>query len=223
MKTVEQVELFFEQKVGEALRELDLLPEGFRHRVRFHGKTKDKKKTAAFEKNWSPETDSIHIRFEPVQEAAKPSESVTKFPEAIARFPTAPATSSPTKTSGGIAADPLSDLIQALDRAESRRGYDFVSLKWFRDAALPAEGLSWTSSDATRQTVLRGAIERRLILTSKVPNPKSPQFPVTAIRLNRLMPEVKAVLGSGDNNALDFHPVEIRGEKLSATILRERR
>ncbi|MFI5088878.1 MAG: hypothetical protein ACHP7P_02315 [Terriglobales bacterium] len=34
---------------------------------------------------------------------------------------------------------------------------------------------------------------------------------------------VKAVLGQGDNSDLDFRPVEIGGEPLSATILRERR
>jgi hypothetical protein len=216
MKTIEQVESQFEQKVQDVLRELDLLPEGFKHRVRFHGKAKDKKKTAAFEKNWSPETDTIYIRFEPVQEISKPHSQPAKDPTVSAPF-------SPPPQNNPVAADPLSDLIRALDRAESRRGYDFVSLKWFRDAALPSAGLSWASADATRQNVLRGAIDRRLILTSKVPNPKAPQFPVTAIRLNRLMPEVKTILGSGEESAPDFHPVEIRGEDLSATILRERR
>ncbi|MGO9209947.1 MAG: hypothetical protein ACLPXM_16580 [Terriglobales bacterium] len=32
-----------------------------------------------------------------------------------------------------------------------------------------------------------------------------------------------AVLAQGENSDLDFHPVEIRGEPLSSTILRERR
>jgi hypothetical protein len=216
MKTIEQVESQLEQKVHDALKELNLLPEGYAHRVRFHGKAKDKKRTASFEKSWFPETDSIYIRFERAQEPPKlPLQPVAKS--------TSPAPTSFPARSSAVAADPLSDLIRALDRAETRRGYDFVSLKWFRDAALPSAGFSWTSADATRQNVLRGAIDRRLILTSKVQNPKAPQFPVTAIRLNRLMPEVKAILGSGDDGAPDFHPVEIRGENLSATILRERR
>lgn len=216
MKTIEQVESQFEQKVVDALRELDLLPQGFKHRVRFHGEKKDKRKTADFEKNWRPDADSIRIWFEPTHEAS------AQLPEPITKSATAPPVSFPAQVVATVP-DPLSELVRALDRAESRRGYDFVSLKWFRDAALPSEGFSWASSDATRQSLLRGAIEKRLILTSKVPNPKSPQFPVTAIRLNRLMPEVKAILGGGDDNSLDFHPVEIRGENLSATILRERR
>jgi len=216
MKTVGQVESLFEQRVYEVLRELDLLPEGFKHCVRLHGKAKDKKRTASFDKSWSPEIDSIHIRFERSGKLPKP------LPQPITESPAPPPASSPTP-SIAIAADPLSDLIRALDRAESRRGYDFVSLKWFRDAALPAAGFPWASADSTRQNVLRSAIDIRLILTSKGPNPKSPEFPVTAIRLNRLMPEVTAILGSGDVSAPDFHPVEIRGENLSATILRERR
>jgi hypothetical protein len=216
MKTIEQVESQLEQKLYDALRELDLLPEGFKHCVRFHGKARDKRRTADFVKNWSPETDSIHIRFEVAQEVSE------HLPEPIATPTATSAASFPTQNSITVA-DPLSDLIRALDHAESRPGYDFVSLKWFRDAALPSAGLSWTTSDTTRQNVLRSAIDKRLILTSKVPNPKSPQFPVTAIRLNRLMPEVKTILGSRDDSVPDFHPVEIRGENLSATVLRERR
>jgi hypothetical protein len=67
------------------------------------------------------------------------------------------------------------------------RCYDFVSLKWFRDVVLKAESFEWAQSDAARQAVLRESIEGRLVLTSNVQNPKSPQFPVTAIRLNRLL------------------------------------
>lgn len=215
MKTIEQVELQLEQKVQDALRELELLPEGYFHRVRFHGKAKDKKRAAAFEKNWSPETDSIYIRFERVEYAPK------SLSQPVAKPSSPPPVSVPPTSVTAV--EPLSDLIRALDNAETRRGYDFVSLKWFRDTALPSAGFMWASSDLTRQNLLRSAIDKRLILTSKVPNPKSPEFPVTAIRLNRLMPEVRSILGSRDENTPDFYPVEIRGESLSSTILRERR
>jgi len=118
---------------------------------------------------------------------------------------------------------PISDLVRALDRAESTPGYDFVALKWFRDVFLPAEGFEWAKADSSRQDVLRNAIEKRLVLTSKVPNPKSPQFPVTAIRLNRLLADNQAILRARQGSDSGFHPVEIRGENLSTTILRERR
>jgi hypothetical protein len=126
------------------------------------------------------------------------------------------------KKSEAKAPVPMSDLVRTLDRVESRPGYQFVALKWFRDVALPGESLEWAQSDSLRQDLLREAIEKRLILTSKVPNPKSPQFPVTAIRLNRLLPDVQAILGEQVADS-DFRPVDIRGEKLSATVLRERR
>jgi len=215
MKTIGQLESEFEQKVYDALRDLDLLPEGYTHRVRFHGKAKDKKRTASAD-NFPSESDSIRIWFEPV-------ESAPQQPEATVIAPAGDSRANPRGQRATPASDPVSDLVGALDRAEARPGYDFVALKWFRDAALPAEGFSWTSSDAARQNILRSAIERRLVLTSKVPNPKSPAFPVTAVRLNRLMPEVKAILGRADERSLDFSPVEIRGEGLSSTVLRERR
>ena len=76
--------------------------------------------------------------------------------------------------------------------------------------------------NVAQQAVLRSAIEKRLIVVGKVPNPKSPQFPVTTIRVNRLLPEVRAILGGGGDADLEFHPVEIEGEPLSATVIRER-
>ena len=60
----------------------------------------------------------------------------------------------------GSAEDRLSDLLHALDRAERRPGYEFVSLKWFRDAALVHEGLPWTADELARHDVLREAIDR---------------------------------------------------------------
>jgi hypothetical protein len=115
------------------------------------------------------------------------------------------------------------DLLRALNRAESRPGWSFVPLKKFRDELLPQEHLASMRTEVELQSTLRSVIEKRFVLLGKVPNPKSPQFPVTAIRLNRLMPEVRAALGQKGNADLDFHPVEIQGEPLSATILRERR
>ncbi len=160
---------------------------------------------------WSAERgDQILIRFTPPGSAPR---------HAIADSPGKPLAPTAPKVAGN---DFIAELIQALNRAEHRRGFDFVSLKWFRDTALPAEAFAWAQSDFSRREVLSDAIEKRLILTNKVPNPKSP-FPVTAIRLNRSLPEVSKVLGEKDDTDLDFHPVEIRGEPLSATIIRERR
>ena len=51
----------------------------------------------------------------------------------------------------------------------------------------------------------------------------TPMFPVTAIRLNRSLPEVRRLLGVAGDAAPRVKPVAIRGEALSATVLRERR
>ncbi|MGA7218987.1 MAG: hypothetical protein WBX38_11760, partial [Candidatus Sulfotelmatobacter sp.] len=126
----------------------------------------------------------------------------------------------------GIAAHPAEvKLLRALDRAESTPGWNFVSLKRFRDDILPTEPLAPGESaltDVNWQEVISTAIDKRLILTGKVLNPKSPQFPTTSIRLNRMLPAVQQILGQPKKN-LGFRPIHIKGEPLSATILRERR
>ena len=67
------------------------------------------------------------------------------------------------------------------------------------------------------------SVHEGIIVTSKVPNPKNPAFPVTAVRLNHRHPDVMAILGETRAAASDFEPIDIRGEPLSATVLRERR
>lgn len=208
MTTNSDIEEQIAQRIRELLQELGILSYGYCPVVRLHGKERGKRRSAAFEKNWSLSTDSIHISFQPMLEKSKRREA---------------AGAPPREPSPETAGDPLPELIRALDRAESRPGYDFIALKWFRDTALVSERFGWVAAESTRHEVLREAIDRRLILTHKVPNPKSPQFPVTAIRLNRQMPEVMAVLGSWHGDMPDFRPVSVRGEPLSVTVLRDRR
>jgi len=196
-----------------------LIPRGFRPRVALYGAERKKKRNASAE-NWSPESGVIRISFERIP-GPSPAD-VPPRPEATSPH-TRPAEATSGPTQKPAVRDPLSDLIHALDRAESRPGLDFVALKWFRDTVLPAEGFPWCQSDSARQDALRDAIEKRLVLTGKVSNPRAPQFPVTSIRVNRLLPEVQAILGSASPRADDFEPAAIRGEALSATILRERR
>ncbi|MGB8770205.1 MAG: hypothetical protein WCC92_11345 [Candidatus Korobacteraceae bacterium] len=175
---------------------------------------------------WSPKSGWIQLYFEP-----KPlrGDTGTTTADSLERqqvpgSSSLPGSASASKSAQRIYVHPAeADLLRALDRAESTPGWSFVPLKKFRDEILPSERHVSMRTDVEQQHMLRSAIEKRLILVGKVPNPKSPQFPVTTIRLNRLLPEVQAVLGGGENVDLDFHPVEIRGEPLSATVLRERR
>jgi len=192
-----------------------LVPAGYQPRVSLFDRDKGRKKRrSASAENWSPESGEIRISFEP--ELARPRHETTGVvPQRT--LPKRLSTERPQLP------DPIADLVRSLDRAEAKPGYEFVALKWFRDLVLPAEGYDWAKSESSRQNVLREAIERRLVLTSKVPNPKSPQFPVTAVRLNRLLPETQAILGENAMSDSEFRPAPIRGEGLSATIIRDRR
>lgn len=217
-KTIEDIERQAEQELGSVVRNFlqSRYPLAQSTRVSvslFDRRGRKKRRNASFD-NWAPEVDEIRIRVEPDSEEVRLDEAVMPSPFSLSRANTAP-----VENYESVA---MAKLIETLDRAEKRPGYPFISLKWFRDQALPVQGPPWTASEDFRQNILRAAIERRLILTGKVPNPKSPQFPVTSIRLNRLHPEVIKVLGQGDGGGSDFHPIEIKGEPLSATIIRER-
>ncbi|MBZ5728767.1 MAG: hypothetical protein LAP87_27780 [Acidobacteriia bacterium] len=210
--TIRDLESLIEQRFLSSLGSLPQLA-GYRPRVSLLDKKGRKKRHSASAENWLPESDEIRVSFESDDRAPA---------SAPAETPPPPQTEAPVRT-GPPASGPIHDLVRSLERAESKQGFSFVALKWFRDSVLPAVRPEWADSDG-RNAALRDAIERRLILTSRVPNPKSPEFPVTAIRVNRSLPEVQAILGSSSETGdTDFQPVTVRGEPLSATILRERR
>ena len=213
------VECRLQESLSTSIHDVLSIPSGYRICVSLLDKSGRKKRRSASVEDWSPESGLLEVSFE--RKAVKqttPKRSNQTDMHALKAVAANPGTSAKLENS-----NPVADLVRALDRAESRPGFNFVVLKWFRDSVLMAEGLEWTVSDSMRQEVLRTAIEERLILTSKVPNPKSPQFPVTTIRLNRLLPEVKSILGERPVPVADFQPVAMRGESLSTTILRERR
>src|ERR1017187_3544651 len=183
---------------------------GLRPRVEVKDKdgTKARRKNMSLDK-WDPASGKIVVYFEPVPE------SLAALNSSISQPPT-------PKDPKPVSQNPLHELVRALDRTESKTGLEFVALKWFRDVVLSAIGPEWADADR-RHNQMREAIEKRLVLISRVPNPKSPEFPVTAIRLNRLLPEIMAILGTASTLDPEFSPVGIRGEPLSTTILRERR
>jgi hypothetical protein len=224
---IDQLEPKLAQKLVSPLR--DILSE-FRYTVSGQYKLRvslldangRKKRSDASAENWSPESGRIEIRFEPTAEELKiATPEVSSEMEGKFRTQTQGAGSPGPNAFVGLEVE----LLRALDRAESTPGWSFVSLKKFRDKILPSEPFApgtFQPTDVHWEEAIRRAIEKRLILTGKVQNPKSPQFPVTTIRLNRLMPEVQQVLGLA-NKDLGFRPIHIKGELLSATILRERR
>lgn len=172
-----------------------LLPQGYRPVIELRENDRKKRSTASAE-SWSPaKGGEIVISFEPDTQ-----------PEDV--IPSSLQQQTGTRPEGL-----LDELIQLLSKVESIR--PFVALKWFRDEALVNEGS--LQSDTTRQAILSQAIESGIVLTAKVPNPKAPLYPTTSVRLNRSHPTVQRTLGRRR-----FQPIEIPGEPLSATILRDR-
>lgn len=120
--------------------------------------------------------------------------------------------------------DPLDDLIKVLDGAEREPRYrDFVGIKPFRDQFLVLNGGAWATDPAVRHVTLTKAIDQGIVLRNSIPNPKDPNHPTTAIRLNREHPEAKRILKATAAERAVFKPVAIRGEKLSSTVLSGRR
>jgi len=198
-----------------------VLPEHYQLQVSLGDAHGRKKRSSAAASNWSPASGSMEIRFEPItRERNRPHRGALP----VINGEHAEIRQAAVHGPGNFLHPAEADLLKALDRAESRPGWNFVPLKKFRDEILPQEHFtSMPNTDVAHREVLRTAIEKKFILLGKVPNPRAPQFPVTTIRLNRLMPEVKTALGLSGDADLDFHPVEIRGEPLSSTILRDRR
>jgi len=212
------------EPLRNALRNLSYSsPEHYQIRVFLLDERGRKKRSNAAAQSWSPDSGRIEIRFEPTSQEQE--ELCSQTPRR-----TENTTSSEHEGSAAKLADSSphqhpaeAELLRALNRAESKPGWNFVLLKKFRDEILPQEHLTSMRTQVEQHSTLRSVIEKRFVLLGKVPNPKSPQFPVTTIRLNRLMSEVRVALGQKANADLDFQPVEIQGEPLSATILRERR
>jgi hypothetical protein len=231
---IEELEPQLAQRLGDSLRQVlrslnFSLPESYEVRVALLDANRRKKKSNAAANNWSPESGRLEIRFEPVraeQSSVEKSGTVTGPPITSTHIANEPASSVEKGDLSGYVHPAEMELLRALDRAESRPGWNFVPLKKFRDEILPQEAPELIPSlrtDVDQRHMLQSVIDKRFVLIGKVSNPKAPQFPVTTIRVNRLIPQVAAIFGQHVNGDLAFRPLEIAGEPLSETILRERR
>lgn len=195
---------------------------GFRVQVSLRrGNAKDSRqvKQNAPASRWLPDSGLVAIMYRPsTPEEDQAAESTVEDVQDSLAKPAETATK-PAET----ASDPVQDIVMALARAEKDPQLGFVSLKWFRDTYLPQQGYPWAAIPDERQRVLVNAIDRNWILTSRVANPKNPQFPVTAIKVNRPLSEVHSILEQEPGPRSGFNPVAMRGEPLSQTVLRERR
>ncbi len=206
-------ELAYSQDPGMARALRFLAPPGYQAIVELCSENGRSKRRTASADSWSPEEDEVRIYFERI-EGDEPAPRVSRAQRAAAGHAM---DEEDDEQDAALPADidaRVKELCAALAEAE-RGGHAFIALKWFRDSFLPRKAFRWNQHPETRQTVLAEAIQRGVVLTSKIANPKTPAYPTTTIRLNRAeagMPE----------EAQRFHPVEVQGEPVAAAIDEER-
>jgi len=215
-----------EEIIEEALNELSysqdpglvralrfLAPPGYQAIVELCSENGRSKRRNATAEAWSPEEDEVRIYFERVGgEAAAPRTVHASTRPAVDHG--TEDEEAPEPLLGADLDARVKELCSALAEAE-RGGHAFIALKWFRDSFLPRKAFRWNQNPESRQAILAEAIQRGVVLTSKIANPKTPAYPTTTIRLNRAeagMPE----------EAQRFHPVAVHGETLTAVLEEER-
>jgi hypothetical protein len=222
-----------------------LTPAGYRPIAQFEEDGRKKRNNAAAS-NWNPETGEIVIYFERIADAdqasagnppradSQPSSSgkreffakmqrhvqagLQEDPVSIPRAERREATREAiqvTLAEPKVSDEEIEQLCIVLADAE-KAGKAFIALTWFRDQELPARGYAWAESPAYRRAVLAKAFDVGAILTSRIPNPKSPH-PTTTIKLNRESKYAQVI-------APRYQPIQLRGEGLSASdiLLRDR-
>jgi hypothetical protein len=190
-----------------------LAPPGYQAIVELCSENGRSKRRNASAESWSPEDDEVRIYFERIGDG-----------EPLTRSSRSPRVSlnhhieeEDADLDSALPADMdarVKELCAALAEAE-RGGHAFIALKWFRDSFLPRKAFRWNQHPETRQAVLAEAIQRGMVMTSKIANPKTPAYPTTTIRLNR------AEAGIPEETQR-FHPVAVQGDAAAEAIEVER-
>jgi hypothetical protein len=170
------------------------------------------KRRNALADTWSPEDDEVRIYFERI-DGEEPSPRLSRVSRSVASRVDGVEDEIEEVSAADLDAR-VKELCAALAEAE-RGGHAFIALKWFRDSFLPRKAFRWNQHPETRQVVLAEAIQRGVVLTSKIANPKTPAYPTTTIRLNRAEAGIP-------EEAQRFHPIEVQGEPVGAAIDQDR-
>jgi hypothetical protein len=205
-------ELAYSQDPGLARALRFLAPPGYQAIVELCSENGRSKRRNALADSWSPEDDEVRIYFERIDGDEPAPRASRELRQVTVRLDQEDEESEP------LLLDDLDtrvkELCSTLAEAE-RGGHAFIALKWFRDSFLPRKSFRWNQHPETRQAVLAEAIQRGVVLTSKIANPKTPAYPTTTIRLNR------AEAGIPEETQR-FHPVEVHGEPVAVAIDEER-
>jgi hypothetical protein len=162
---------------------------------------------------WSPEEDEVRIYFERIGDS-EPAPRPSRAPRIAASNVADEEEEEPEAILPADMDARVKELCAALAEAE-RGGHAFIALKWFRDSFLPRKSFRWNQHPESRQSVLAEAIQRGLVMTSKIANPKTPAYPTTTIRLNRAEAGIP-------EEAQRFHPVAVQGDSAAEAIEDER-
>ena len=191
-----------------------LAPPGYQAIVELCSENGRSKRRNASAESWSPEEDEVRIYFERTDDSeAAPRPIRASKADLDHGYESEDDDSQEAQIPADLDAR-VKELCAALAEAE-RGGHAFIALKWFRDSFLPRKAFRWNQHPESRQAVLAEAIQRGVVLTSKIANPKTPAYPTTTIRLNRAeagMPE----------EAQRFHPVAVHGDSIAEAIEEER-
>ena len=206
-------ELAFSSDPGLARALHFLAPAGYQAIVELCSENGRSKRRNAMADSWSPEEDEVRIYFERIEGVEAPPRPVRAQRAADSAFDYEDDDGQEAVIPADLDAR-VKELCAALAEAE-RGGHAFIALKWFRDSFLPRKAFRWNQHPESRQAVLAEAIQRGVVVTSKIANPKTPAYPTTTIRLNR------AEAGIPDE-AQRFHPVAAHGESIAETIEEER-
>ncbi len=208
-------ELAFSQDPGLSRAVQFLAPRGYQVIVELCSESGRSKRRNASADTWSPEEDEVRIYFERIDDSDLPTRPSRA--SRAARMAPEQALDEDESQEALIPADMdarVKELCAALAEAE-RGGHAFIALKWFRDSFLPRKAFRWNQHPESRQAVLAEAIQRGVVLTSKIANPKTPAYPTTTIRLNR------AEAGIAEENQR-FHPVAVLDGSMADAIEEER-
>ncbi|HTA80203.1 MAG TPA: hypothetical protein VK720_11690 [Terracidiphilus sp.] len=204
-------ELAFSQDPGLARALRFLAPPGYQAIVELCSESGRSKRRNASAETWSPEEDEVRIYFERTDDAVARE---LRAPRAVVDHAfDAEEDPQPPMIPADLDAR-VKELCAALAEAE-RGGHAFIALKWFRDSFLPRKTYRWNQHPESRQAVLAEAIQRGVVLTSKIANPKTPAYPTTTIRLNRAEANIP-------DEAQRFHPVAVSGGSVVEVLEEER-
>jgi len=190
-----------------------LAPPGYQAIVELCSENGRSKRRDALADAWSPEFDEVRIYFEriegdePAPRPVRPAHGAHSDHQAANEDQAEPML--PADLDARV-----KELCTSLAEAE-RGGHAFIALKWFRDSFLPRKAFRWNQHPESRQSVLAEAIQRGVVVTSKIANPKTPAYPTTTIRLNR------AEAGIPEETQR-FQPIDVQGEPVAVTIDEER-